>query len=514
MAACSTGATAWGASTQESLLQDDDLLIHSSAAEVDKTMAELRELGIDRVRLSVIWRDLAPEHRPGDPSDPRGYQPAKFDHLDTAVRTAERHGIGVLLNLRGAIPRWAREMRPPQHLRDRDAYRPDPDEFQLFVQMVGRRYSGSYADENDGRAVLPRVTMWSVWNEPNWGGLLQPQSVRDPKTRRLHTVAPVVYRRLHRAATTGLRVTGHRDDAILIGETAPVGNTKLGELSHLKPLRFLRDLFCLDRRLRPLPRGQRYRELECWDFKRRGMLRATGYAHHPYSVMDPPGEPSADPDFARLADADALARVLDGAGRAGRLPRGLPLWYTEYGYQTAPPDPYRGIAPEQHAAWLVEAEHIAWANPRVAAHAQFLLRDDEPNALWPLEDRRHWGTYQSGLRYADGAAKPAYASYRLPLLAPEGLRPGRPLELWGMVRPGANGTAQRVRIQFRASEGEAWTALPDEVHTDGQGYFEVTVSEARAGQYRFEWLKPDSPAPAPAENDAGPRRSAALDLLG
>jgi hypothetical protein len=302
----------------------------------------------------------------------------------------------------------------------------------------------------------------------------------------------VLYRKLYRAGHAALAASGHGGDQILLGETAPVGNDKLGELSHLKPARFLRDLFCLDKRLRPL-KGARAKRAEC-DFDKAGPLRATGYGHHPYSVMEAPTAPSEDPDFIRLGDAKRLERLLDAAGRAGRIPRGLPVWYTEYGYQTAP-DPFRGVPLERQAAWLVAAEHAAWSDPRVASTAQFLLRDDEPRAIYAPGTMGYWATYQSGLQFADGTPKPAYDAYRLPLLAPEGVQPGQPLTLWGMVRPGPNGEAQRVQIEFRGASGE-WVALPDQVITDGRGYFSFTVPQAQAGEYRFQWIRPDAGAGA------------------
>ena len=43
------------------------------------------------------------------------------------------------------------------------------------MKAVGRRYSGTFRDENDSRAALPRVSFWSLWNEPNQGGWLTPQ---------------------------------------------------------------------------------------------------------------------------------------------------------------------------------------------------------------------------------------------------------------------------------------------------------------------------------------------------
>ena len=480
------GTSAHASSTQESVFQDDDLLIHVSPAEADRTMGELARLGVDRVRLSAIWKDIAPATRPANLTDPGAYDQRKLAHIDTAVRTAHAHGIQVLMNVRGGVPSWAMPARIPRKFAGREAYKPDPELFRAFVEMMGRRYSGSYQR-------LPRVDFWSIWNEPNWGSLLHPQAVRTRKGR-LQTVSPYLYRALYRAGIAGLAATGHGSDRVLIGETAPIGR-RPGELSPMKPARFLRDLFCLNRKLRPL-RGAAARRLRC-DFDRAGPLQATGYGHHAYSVMDPPAERSADRGFIRLGDLGRLERILDAAAAAGRIPAGLPIWMTEYGYQTKP-DPFRGVDPAQHAAWLVEAEHLMWKNPRVASSAQFLLQDDEPRTAYAAGSLGYWATYQSGLKYTDGTPKPAYEAYRLPLFAPGGLHPGQPMELWGMVRPGPNGEPQRVQIEWRGGPQEPWVALPEQPVTDGMGFFTVTVPSARAGEYRFQWLRAEATSQASA----------------
>ena len=50
-----------------------------------------------------------------------------------------------------------------------------------------------------------------------------------------------------------------------------------------------------------------------------------------------------------------------------------------------------------------QSDWIAWRDPRVRAVAQYKLVDDASPS-----------SFQSGLRFADGRAKPAYAAYRLP----------------------------------------------------------------------------------------------------
>ena len=480
-------ATLHASATQESIFQDDDRLLHAPPAQSDATLQELRDLGVDRIRLSVIWRNFAPardaEQRPKfDAADPEAYPAEEFDPLDHVMRVARRMGIQVLLNVRGDAPVWAMP-KPPKRLEGRRAFKPSTSEFHQFVAMMGRRYDGTYNDENQGRTPLPRAGAWSIWNEPNWSGHLQPQTIRDSK-RRLKKIAPLHYRKLYRAAVQALRDTGHGGDMILIGETAPVGNDKEGELSHLRPVNFLRALFCLDSANRPMPRARAVRE-GC-DFERRGPLHATGYAHHPYSVVSPPAQPSGNRGFITLADSDRLKAILDAAAAAGRIGKDLPLWYTEFGYQTAPPDPFRGITLEQQAQWLVDAEQLTSADPRVAGLTQFLLRDDEPRTIFPGNDPRHWATYQTGIQFDDGRPKPAYAAYRLPLRATP--QPDGSVALWGMVRPG--GAQERIRIEFRPAADSEWRSLGERTVDQPRGYWSETIPPLGPGFYRFEWLRP------------------------
>jgi hypothetical protein len=77
-----------------------------------------------------------------------------------------------------------------------------------------------------------------------------------------------------------------------------------------------------------------------------------------------------------------------------------PVWITEYGYQTNPPDTFFGVSWEKQAAYLTQAYEIAKANPRIDLFTWFLLRDSVPLGSW-----------QSGLMTASDRKKPAFATY-------------------------------------------------------------------------------------------------------
>jgi hypothetical protein len=191
-----------------------------------------------------------------------------------------------------------------------------------------------------------------------------------------------------------------------------------------------------------------------------------------------------------MADRDRLTRLLDAAAAKRRLSAGLPLWWTENGWQTNPPDKTeRGIPLDRQAQFIAEAERQSWADPRVVGLTQFLLRDDEPRTQYATSDRRYWSTYQTGLEFADGRPKPAYDAYRLPFVGPGSARAGTPVTLWGMVRPGAPG--QNVRLQFAPEGSTSFADVGDPITVqDSYGYFEAQVSPTQSGMWRFTWSPP------------------------
>jgi hypothetical protein len=497
LAAALPGHAAASAS-QESIVMDDNLLLYRGKAVAEETLAELKSLGVDRVRVNVLWKAVAPyaasPRVPGgftDARDPRQYPHALFDSFDRVVLGAGKVGLKVLFTVTGPAPLWATGRVGGKRVSQ--LYDPQPAAFGRFVEMLGRRYDGTYIDENEGSQKLPRVSAWAIWNEPNQAGWLQPQWRRSAAGS-WTPYAPRLYRALARAAIAGLRRAGHREDTVLLGETAPLGRDRRGARGSMRPGPFLRSLFCLDDALRPLA-GAPARAGGC-DFQTRGGLDVTGYAHHPYSVRSPPGRADAERDDIRLADRDRLVALLDAAAGAGRLPADLPIWWTEYGYQTNPPDPLRGVSLDQHARWIAEAENMAWRDPRAAAMTQFLLRDDDPRHEYPADHPRHWSTYQSGLLFADGRRKPAYDSYRLPFYAPAVAATGARVAVWGRVRP-HGGVEQTVQLQFAPDGSSSFQDVGSPVRTDARGYFQVEVTPGGSGSWRFRWSPPHDPGLVP-----------------
>src|SRR3954452_23977972 len=246
----SLAAPASAARNQESIFEDEHQLLELGSFQANRSLDDIHALGADSIRSLVLWSRLAPggSRRPKGfkAADPRAYSAALWDPYDDLVRGTAARGLGLILSPSTPIPKWASRCKRG----NRSTCKPDPKAYGAFVTALSRRYSGRYRDENQGGGVLPRVTRWSLGNEPNQPGWLTPQYER--KRGRLIATAAVIYRRLAQAGIRALRASGHPRDQMLLGETSPIGRTS-GSLARrpIPPLEFVRKLFCLN-----APRGR------------------------------------------------------------------------------------------------------------------------------------------------------------------------------------------------------------------------------------------------------------------
>ena len=489
-------APAEASKRQLRLFQDDRLLLYSGPLVRAATLDQAKAWGVDVIRTQFTWRNIeGPRHR------------YNWSNWDSLAIEANRRGMRVLATLTGPAPGWAAGKTGTFFEGSRY---PSVKEFSRFVAAAGRRYSGRTrtsaarasqmtlgnqllqptpcvpvpplitcpeppppppdgggggepppgGDQSpppgpgEGQptpppppgVTLPRIRMWSVYNEPNHPLFLSPQHERGSIR------SASIYRELYRGAYAALRRTGHGRDTILIGETLPIGsNNARRETSTTSPLRFARELFCLNGRGRGHPGcSGRFRK-----------LRASGWAMHPYYRKTGPYSRPPGPDDVTPASLGKLRRLLAKAAARGRVSRGLEIWDTENGAQTRPPDP-KGTSPSRQARFINEAEYIAWRTPFVSSFSQYLMLDEEP--VW---------AFQSGLHYRDGRAKPALAAYRLPIVV---RRVGRGVVVWGRI---PHGGSRRVTID--ATHARDATVLV----RDRRGYFTKRLRGAAALRSRY-----------------------------
>jgi hypothetical protein len=492
-------SSAMASHAQVMTLQDDQQLIYSPPAHVAAVLQDLRNMGVDRIRVSVVWSLLAPEptstKKPKfNASNPDAYPGGAWARYDLLDYMAHQVGLQVYFQPVAPAPYWATTRLPvPQGYRY--ANNPSPADYGQFVQAVGKRYDGSTSttDVTGAPVTLPAVRYWGIWNEPNIGGWLTPQWTKV-KGRFVSTAA-AIYRGLVRTGWQALSRTGHRHDTIMIGETAAYGAGHPGYGASTDPLTFVRALYCVGSGYRPL-RGRAATAIGCpasgsgAAFRRANpaLMDAGAWAHHPYDFQKPPSAKRRDPNSATLSGISRIETALDRAQRAYGGRGRWPIDITEWGVQSRGPDPYIQFSQAQQAEFLNQGEYMAWANSRVPTFAQFLLVDASPNPKYPQGSKPYWATFQSGLLlYPSQAAKPAYNAFELPLWLPHP-KHGPHVFLWGQIRPT---DAPRVAaLEFEPAGSNAWTEVAQVRPSNPEGFFTTTVSLPSAGGLRLDWTAP------------------------
>jgi hypothetical protein len=461
-------------------------------------MKLLQSLGVGVVRLDMNWSAVAPDsasfHRPAfDASDPNAYPAASWTIYDALIRGLTARHIGIDLALIGPPPLWAEGRGAPSRATQPE-WKPDAGAYADWVHAVGTRYSGHFTPPGASRP-LPRIDFWSIWNEPNIGSNLAPETTHAGSAVE---VAPAIYRDLLSGAWSSLQATGHGRDRILIGELAPVGATvggKPGLFSAMVPLRFLYALYCVDANDRQL-RGAQASARRCpttaagsarFRVQNPALFSASGFAVHPYSLSSLPPDvrlPNA-PEDAELAAIPTLEETLDRLQRVYGSHAKFPLWSTEYGYITNPPNNGYTVTPARAAYYLNWAEYLTWQDPRIKSFDQFLIADPPGTAV-----------FATGLETATGQPKPAFDAFRMPLYLPVTRTTAKhPLLVWGDVRPAPEAARrthrrQNVEIQFKRASGGDFTTVKTVPLGGPHGYFEVRQVFPASGSVRLRWTYP------------------------
>jgi len=331
-------------------------------------------------RVNIYWRKAVGSSPPANPTNPADPD-YDFSRLDGAVRDATARHMQVLITVFGA-PTWAEGKNRPSSA-PLGTWKPDPHALGQFAQALAKRYSGSFQG-------LPRVSLFEVWNEPNLSVNLTPQWVGKKPT------SPDLYRGLLNAFYSGVKSVAP-GDTVIGGATAPFGDPRAHprdpKLPRMRPLAFLRQMFCLNRKLKP------------------GGCQAKTHldvlSHHPINFTNPPTYRAINHDDIEVADFHKLVPLIHAAERTGHVrPRGHhPLWATELSWYTKPPSKF-GIPPAKQARWLEQGLYLLWKQGASVA-VNFLLRDEPHTGLFSAS---------TGVFFYSGQKKPSYKSFRFPFV--------------------------------------------------------------------------------------------------
>jgi len=342
--------------------------------------ATLKTLKAQVIRVNLYWggtKWAVAKSRPTDPNDP-GDPAFDWAIYDRLVRYATQNGIKVVFSIL-FTPGWANGNKArtvaPTNFKD----------LENFAYAAAERYSGLWTPppwQQDPanpttKLPLPKVNMWTAWNEPNNPIWLTPQYKRVGKTWRVESafqyakICNAIYNGVHSPFLGPLQ-----DEHVACGVTGPKGNdAPATKRASVDPLTFL-------------TAAHKY-----------GMKNFDVYAHHPYADVGKNESPTYVPKGkqkrrVQIGNINLLLQLVS------KYYGPKHLWITEFGYQTNPPDKTFGVPYATQAKWLTQSYAIARKNPRIDMMLWFLVRD-EPAV----------GNWQSGLETATGKKKPAWNAF-------------------------------------------------------------------------------------------------------
>lgn len=418
----------------------------SFGADTALAYSRIRDAGATAIRLGLSWQQVAPEGaaKPAgfvgtDPADPAYH----WEAFDEFVRLAVAHDLEPIVTIADA-PQWAQgeQLAGPRGA----TVSPDPVEFGRFAEAAAKHYGGQLPG-------VPRVRIWEAWNEPNLSSFLSPQAV-DGKL-----ASPELYRRMVNSFAAGVHAA-HADNVVVAGALFPF-ELDLPNVRAVGPLQFMREMFCLSRRLKPIAGCGEPVHLDAW-------------STHPYTSGGPTHK-AAGTESVSLGDLPRMRHLLRAAVSSGRIASAsrVRFWVTEFAWDSKPADPH-GVPLQLHGRWVAQAMYQMWRSG-VTLVTWYLLRDD---AKGDLPDPQ---VAQSGLYFRCAAGmrcdrpKPALTAFRFPFVA---FRAGRRARVWGRTQ-----SSRRGRVVVEQSIGRRWRRVAT-LRADRYGIFQGHVRRRGRGELR------------------------------
>jgi hypothetical protein len=342
--------------------------------------ATLRALKAQVIRVNLYWggnKWAVAKSRPSDPTDP-GDPAYDWTIYDRLVRYATQYNVKVVFSIL-FTPTWANGGKartvPPSNYND----------LVNFSYAAAERYSGLWTPQTwqqdpsnpTTKLPLPKVNMWTAWNEPNNPAFLTPQYKRVGKTWRVES--GFNYAKICNAVMAGVHspyLGPLPDEHVACGVTDPKGNDAPATTrASVDPLTFL-------------TAAHRY-----------GMKAPDVYAHNPYPDIGA----AESPTYVPTGKTKRRVQI----GNINNLLKLVSQYYgpkhlriTEFAYQTNPPNKHFGVSYAKQAQYLTQAYAMARKNPRIDMMLWFLVRDDPTKAGW-----------KSGLETSTGKKKPSWGAF-------------------------------------------------------------------------------------------------------
>jgi hypothetical protein len=411
-------------------------------------LAKTAQTGAKLAQIEVDWSGLEPKAPVSGVSATSPSAPQfQFTGLDQRVEELVSAGIQPVFLVTDA-PRWAQGKGGTAAEYATGGYKPKDLAFRDLAQAMAKRYSGTFPDPANPGHRIPRVRYMQAWGEANTNFHLSPQWTRV-HGRTVNTGA-IIYRGLLNAFYAGVKA-GDAKTIVLASGLEGYGDAPFAGLQRTHPVTFTENVLCLSAALN---------RMKCAG----GPAHFDVFAADPYEAFSPTTH-AVSPLDASAPDLSRLTKVVRAALRVGTLlPRKTkPLWVTEFGYDSKPPNP-QAVSTATQAKWLEEGFYIFWHEGASVA-MWYLIRDQTP----PYNVN-----YFSGVFFRNGRKKPSFTAYRFPFVV---MNSGRTsAQVWGIAPSGGS-----VKVQIRSGGG--WKTIRTQRAAAGR-VFDFTSSALAPGYYR------------------------------
>ena len=381
-------------------------------AQRTQTFDRMKTQGVGIVRVNMGWNEIAARCAGVSASALANHEHACYSWgvFDDVVRLANERGIVVLASISRA-PSWLHATTNASYVGTTSAqWSKTVVHFEAVMQAAAVRYRGG--------SPLGSVQRWTVWNEPNSPTYFAPQH-----TATLKRAMPRRYAQMVARAAVAIK-KGNPRAQVAAGPTGPTGGS-----AGIRPITFIAQVQAALPVFLP----------GSGTFERRWIQ---GWAHNPYpGVNVAPSRGTIDAPSVGMTNIRDLFVQLDRHS----VTRGLPVWATEFGYQTNPPDRLVGINVMLQGRFMAESYDWLESTRRVPILIWYGFRDPDQPSDW-----------QSGTWYANGRAKVSRLWAMRPISVPvDRVRRGQAVRVWArsMVKPAV------TRISM-STDGRTWRLLP------------------------------------------------------
>jgi hypothetical protein len=397
--------------------------------------------GATYIRLSVVWRAIAPFAQPNnfvgsDPTSP-GYN---WTGLDSVVEQAQAAGLTPIMDI-SSVPQWAYSQLPKAP----NGGTPRASDLGDFATALAMHYDGNTLG-------VPAEHVFQVWNEPNLSLDLNP-------------VSGATYRNMVNAVAKAVH-TVDPSNLVVAGGLDPFGHpkTKKQKWYSTAPLAFMRSVLCLSKGAHPHATCHTPIQFDVW-------------SHHPYTFGGPFGH-AKNPDDVELGDLPRMRALLKAAVRLHHVRSAHPVqfWVTEFGWDTNPPRKHAASL-NLGARWTAESLHQMWLSG-VSLVTWFLLED------YPGKSPYQSGLYFHTKNLENARAKPVLTAFRFPFVAYLGKKA---VSVWGR---NATSTKTLVTVQFAQHRRGPWRTVAT-LRSNASGIFKANL---RLKATKKGWLRATAPA--------------------